>query len=113
MDCATGLMGRATTILVVRAADADRLSIGVRRVEGARFLYPLRLAVSIPSASGGTHAVTEVPAAGTQAHRFSVELPDDIAPGDAMDVEFRTDRTTLAQDVLASRSVHIEWAKQE
>lgn len=108
MDWLTGLMGLATTVLVRRVPDATRLRIALRRIPDARFLYPLALRLSIPSASGGTSAGFVMQADGDAVQVFDVPLPSDIAAGSIIDVELRAERTVLATDVLSRRSVYIE-----
>jgi hypothetical protein len=112
MDCGSGLMGRATTILVRRQADRNQLEVTLRRLEGSASLYPLQVEASVPSAGGATRSVTTVPADGPAEHRLRVPLPASIPPGTVMDVELRASGATLARDVLALRSVLVVSIEQ-
>lgn len=104
----TGEIGRATTVLVNHMAGKRRLQITVRRIEGLETVYPLGLEVSIPSPSGGTRTVTEVPADGDPEHTFEIAIPVDAEPGAALDVVFVADRTAARRDrFLGPRSVAI------
>ena len=113
MDPATGLMQRATTVLVRKAEGARRLRIAVRRDSALPSLYPLQLTVSLPSPSGGSRVVTTVPAEGSPVHRFTLAIPEDVVPATALDVVFRAARTAAAPRVLAPRSVFIESIDQD
>jgi hypothetical protein len=113
LDSATGLLGRATTVLVRRRAGASRLAIEVRRLEKAAHLYPLALEVSIPSAAGGTRAVVEIPAGGPEPHRFTVPLPADVPAGAALDVVLVASRTTAAPGLFAPRSLYLLAIEQQ
>ncbi len=105
-------MGRKTTILVRRTDSASRLRIVVERVDEQSRLYPMRLGASIPSPSGGTHVETVVPRTGPAQHGFVIDLPEDVPPGNLLDVELRADAATLAPDLLALRSVYIVELEQ-
>ncbi|HEV8629637.1 MAG TPA: SGNH/GDSL hydrolase family protein [Thermoanaerobaculia bacterium] len=100
--------GRATTVLVRRRPGVDRLSIAVRRLPEAGYLYPLDLTVSIPSPAGGTRRVVTVPAAGPDPMRFTIDIPRDLAPSAVLDVTLVADRATAAPDVLVGRSLLLE-----
>lgn len=103
----TGVLGRATTILVRRAPGAKRVSITVRRLEDAPYLYPLALTVSIPSPGGGTRTVVTVPADGPDALTFPLDIPSDLPDRAVLDVVFVADRVTSAKETLAGRSLYI------
>jgi hypothetical protein len=112
-QCATGVMGRATTILVRRRAGATRLAVTVRRLPGLPSLYPLPLSAEILSAAGGVRAASTVPAGGPDVHRFSLPLPSDVPPGAALDVVLRAGKVVSAPEALAPRSVRIVEISQE
>ncbi len=107
-DAATGLMGRATTILVRPRPGARYLRLAVRRLPDAPSLYPLKLTVRLPSPAGGSHAELTVPAAGPDRHRLSLEIPPDLRPGSALDVVLVAERAVAAPESLASRSLYVE-----
>ncbi len=108
LDLATGLMGRATTVLIRRAPEARWVRIAVRRLADAPSLYPLELSVSIPSPSGGSRRSVTLPADGPEVLRFALEIPDDLAARTSLDVVFVAERTVASPGVLAARSLHIE-----
>ncbi len=112
MDCTTGLMGRATTVLLRRARRASNLVITVRRLEDTSGLYPLELTASVPTASGGTTATTIVSVKQPLRTELLLEIPPEIPVGSGMDVEIRADRVVVARDALALRSVIIESIEQ-
>ncbi len=112
-QCATGVMGRATTVLLRRRPGATRLVVTLRRLHGLPSLYPLPVGVEVLSASGGTRAATTVPAGGAEAHRFSLPLPADVRPGAALDVVLRAGRVVSAPEALAPRSVQIVEIAQQ
>lgn len=104
MDCVNGLIGRATTVQVLRTSDS--LTVTLRPLEDAPVLYPLNVEVAIPSAGGGTRVETVLSHDAVQ--RVTVPVPADIPQKATLDVEIRVARTTLAPDVLAERSLFIE-----
>ncbi len=108
IDLATGLIGRATTVLVRRAPGARSVRIAVRRLADAPSLYPLGLRVSIPSPSGGSRRAVLLPADGPEVLRFALQIPDDLAERTALDVVFVVERAVASPDVLAERSLYIE-----
>jgi len=112
MDCPTGLMGRATTVLILRRDGSDRVRIRVRRVEDMAGLYPVRLTATIPDEGGSTLATAIVLRDGPVVTDFELTLPESIAPGSVIEVQIRADRAALASDVLALRSVYIERIEQ-
>lgn len=112
MVCRTGQMGRATTVLVRRREGARSLEIALEKMTEKRYLYPLKMKVSIPSPGGGTSLETIVPAGGGKLHRFRVEIPDDIAPGAALDVVVEAERYSAARDKLITGSVYIKSIEQ-
>ncbi len=112
MDCSTGLMGRATTLLILRREGSDRLRINVRRVEDMDGLYPVRLTATIPVEGGSSVATMTVPEDGPEVASFELPLPESIAPGSVIELQIRADRAALAPDVLALRSVYVEQVDQ-
>lgn len=106
-DVTTGLLGRATTLLVRRRAGAERLRITVGRLPESPSLYPLTLAVAIPSPGGGSRVEESIPRGGSEPLTFEIPLPADIAVGSALDVVFVASRTAQSPDVLAARSLYI------
>lgn len=113
LHCATGLMGKATLLLVRRRPGAGRLAVTLRRLPGARSLYPLPVEISIPSPSGGTRTATVVPASGPREHRVVLDLPGDLPAGTALDVVIRAERTVSAPRVAAPRSLLVAGIDQE
>lgn len=112
MDCRSGLMGRATTVLVRRSEGTQALEIGLGRIPGKRYLYPLRMKVSIPSPDGGTSLETVVPAGRGELPIFRLAIPDDIAAGAALDVVFEAERYSADRERLISGSVYIRSIEQ-
>ncbi len=108
----TGEMGRATTILVRYREGARFLEIALRKLSRIRYLYPLTITVSIPSAGGGTRTRTTVPARGPDLHRFTVGVPPDVRGGQALDVVFEAERATVGFRNLHAHSVRIESIEQ-
>lgn len=106
-DLTSGLLGRATTLLVRRRAGAEGVRITVRRLAESPSLYPLTLQVSIPSPAGGSRVVQHIPPGGDEPLTFAVPLPSDLAVGSALDVVFVASRTAQSPDVLAARSLYI------
>ncbi len=113
MDCSNGLMGRRTTLLLRRVEGARTLAVEVERIEQETALYPLRITASIPTAGGGASITTTVPAAGPKRHRFHLDLPADVEPGEVMAVQLRAERATLAPRLMAPRTVHVMLLEQE
>jgi hypothetical protein len=107
LEPSSGLLGRATTILVRRSGATARLRVSVRRLEDASYLYPLDLTVTIPSPGGGTRQVVTVPADGPDDLTFAVDVPADLAAGAVLDVVFVADRMTSARETLSGRSLYI------
>ena len=107
------LMGRATTVLIQKLPETQRLLIRVRRIPGATHLYPLELSVTIPIPAGGLETRTIVLADGPESHTILAELPPGLTPGSVFEVELRARRVTLAPEVLALRSVLVEQITQQ
>ncbi len=112
MDPRTGLMGRATTLLVRRRADANNLLITTRRLAYAPSLYPLAIEVSIPSPSGGTRRNVHLFEGDTDREEVSVSIPDDIPPGSLLDVILVVDRIVKSPQILAAQSLYVESIEQ-
>lgn len=112
MDPATGLMGRATTVLVRRRKGVGSLRISVRRLTEAPSLYPLTLEVRIPSPSGGTEEEFLLFEDDRERHVLSVPIPRDTVPGSALDVTLVADRIVKSPQVLAARSIFVESIEQ-
>ncbi len=108
LDLETGLMGRATTILVRHRPGGRTLRVTVRRLADAASLYPLALTVAIPSPAGGTRTTVTVPASGPVVHRLSLPIPGDLRPGSALDVVLVAERSVTSPRSLAARSLYIE-----
>ncbi len=113
MDCATGLMGRATTVLVRRRAGANRLVVTLRRLPEVAFLYPLNVELEVPSPSGGVRSRVVLPAGGAETRSFSLVLPADLPAGAALDVVIRAAGVGIAPDGFAGRSLRIVRIGQE
>lgn len=107
IDPETGLMGRATTVLVRRGAGVDRLAVTIRRLE-APGLYPLELELSIASPSGGSRRRVTVPATGGDRQTFELEVPPDLPEGSALEVQLVASHTVRAPDLPAPRSLYLE-----
>jgi len=113
MDCATGLTGKATTVLVRRRAGANQLSVVLRRLPEVAFLYPLSVELSIPSPTGGTRSRVVIPADGAETRSFSLDLPADLPAGTALDVVVRAAGAGIAPEGFAGRSLRIVRIGQE
>jgi hypothetical protein len=107
MDCASGLMGRATTVVLRRARNATKLQITVSPVEGETVLYPLEFSASIPTMKDPSHAETIVSGDASE-HSFELEIPESIPVGTVLDVELRAARATLERKSLVLRSVRVQ-----
>lgn len=113
MDCATGLSGRATTVLVRRSPGAKRLWIELRRLPEVALLYPLAVELSVPSPSGGTRSVVVLPSDGAELRRFALDLPADLPDGAALDVVVRAAAEAIAPDGFVGRALRIVRISQE
>lgn len=112
MDTATGLMGRATTVLVRHRRDARGLRLTVRRIARAPSLYPMTLDVSIPSPSGGTRVSARLFDGDHERQEIAVPIPEDSVPGRALDVVLVAERVAKSPRVLAGRSLYVESIEQ-
>jgi hypothetical protein len=112
MDCATGIAGKATTILVRRRPGATRLAVTLRRLPDAPSLLPLAVRVSIPSPSGETAAETTLTADGPEERRVDLPLPSDVRPGAALDVTIHAARTIAAPGPPAPRALIVAAIEQ-
>jgi hypothetical protein len=113
MDCASGLSGKATTVLVRRRAGAGRVVVTLGRLPGAPSLTPLPVEVEIPSPAGGTRVAAQIPADGPAEVRIAVPIPADVPAGAALDVTVRAARAVSAPRVLAPRSFLLLGIEQE
>ncbi len=113
MDCATGLVGKATTVLVRRRGGASRLVVALRRLPEVALLYPLPVELSIPSPSGGTRVAFVLAAGGAETQQFSLDLPADLPAGAALDVVVRSAAEAIAPDGFIGRSLRIVRIGQE
>lgn len=110
MSCASGLAGKATTILVRRRAGAGRIAVELRPLPNAPSLTPLPVSVSIPSPGGGTEARALLRAAGPVT--LQVPIPADLPPDAVLDVTIRAARAVSAPTVLAPRSLFVAAIEQ-
>jgi hypothetical protein len=113
IDCETGLMGKATTLLVRRRAGATHIEVALRRLPNAPSLLPLAVRVSIPSPGGGTEARAELAAAGPEPLIVRLAIPADLPAGAALDVTVRAARAVSAPAVLAPRSLSVAGIEQD
>jgi len=112
MDCASGVMGRTTGVLVRRREGAERLAITVAPLPGASLLYPLDLEARIPAPGGGTRARTRVPGDAAGGHRLMLDIPPEVPAGAALDVLLRAAGTVSAPEARWGRSLRIERIEQ-
>lgn len=112
VSCDTGLFGRAATVLVRKRPGAQFLEIELGRVPSLQWLYPLDMAVAVPSPAGGTRARVTIPQDGPDPHRVTVEIPDDIQPGAALDVVFEAERAAATERRTVPGSVFIRSIEQ-
>ena len=112
MDTASGLMGRATTVLVRRRAGAQRLLLTARRLSRAPSLYPMTLEVRIPSSGGGTRAVVDLFPDDRERQEIFLPIPADTQPGRALDVVLVAERVAKSPRVLAGHSIYVESIEQ-
>ncbi|MBT4521248.1 MAG: hypothetical protein HOC23_14700 [Halieaceae bacterium] len=112
LDIRTGIMGRATTILIRRREAVDRLSITVARLPGAPFIYPMEISVGIPSAADVTSTLFTIPRDGDETSIFELEIPSDIPVGAAMDVIFEAENVSSFPNRLSTRSIYIKKIEQ-
>lgn len=113
MDCATGLVGKATTVLVRRRAGANRLVVELRRLPEVALLYPLAVELSIPSPSGGARTAIVLASGGSETRRFALDLPADLPVGAALDVVIRAAAEAISPDGFVGRSLRIVRISQE
>lgn len=112
MDCATGLAGKATTVLVRRLPGRTRLAVTLRRLPDTPSLDPLPVRISIPSPAGEVTAAVTLTADGPAERRVELALPADIRPGAALDVTLRAARAVSALKTPAPRSFYITAIEQ-
>jgi hypothetical protein len=110
MDCASGLAGKATTILVRRRAGASRIAVELRPLPDAPSLTPLPVRVSIPSPGGGTEARATLRTANPLT--IQVPIPDDLPPDAVLDVTIRAARAVSSPAALAPRSLYVAAIEQ-
>ena len=111
MDPTSGLMGRATTVLVRRRAGADELRVTLRRLRWAPSLYPMTLEVAIPSPGGGTRASAVLFDGDHERQEITLPIPAD-ATGRALDVVLVAERVAKSPTVLAGHSVYVDAIEQ-
>lgn len=112
MDCARGLMGRATTVLLRRLEGVSELEVRVRPVLGSPSLYPLELRVTIPTAGDSSEVVHTIASADVPLQVFTMTIPESIGVGSVMEVELRASGAALAPNVLALRSLIVHRLRQ-
>lgn len=110
-DRRTGRFGGATTIVVRRAAGTRSLRLAVRPLANSQSLYPMILTVRIPH-SGGGREVKKLLETASEA-TIELELPDEIAVGEVMDVVLIANRTRTAVDRLHAESLELVRIWQE
>jgi hypothetical protein len=108
----TGVMGRATTVLVRRRRGAQTLRLVVARLDHAPSLYPLRLRVSVPSAGGGTSLETELFRGPHPREQIELAIPEDVQPGAALDVVLEAQRAVHGRRGPRSEALRIESITQ-
>lgn len=113
MDCVSGLMGRATTILLRRLPGKTKIEVTVRPVPNLDGLYPLDVSVSIPNSDGIPGVQMEVPAESMSTSTLEIQIPDSVRDWSVIEVEIRADTAVLAPNVLSLRSVHVESIRQK
>ena len=111
MDCRSGLMGKATTVLVRRRAGAERIEVALRRLPNAPSILPLPVSVEIPGPRG-IRAEAVLTAEGPDPLMIRVPIPGDVRVGAAMDVTIRAGRAVSAPAILAPRSLFIASIEQ-
>ena len=112
MDCATGLVGRATTVLIRRRPDARRVRLELSRLDEVAALYPLDLTIEIASPGGGTRGTATLAAAGPAVQVFELEIPGDLPVGAALDVALRADAAAISPSGFAPRAFRILSIRQ-
>jgi hypothetical protein len=112
MDCATGLAGKTTTVLIRRLPGRTRLAVTLRRLPDAPSLDPLPVRVSIASPAGEVTAAVTLTADGPAERRVELALPADIRPGAALDVTVRAARAVSGPKTPAPRSLYITAIEQ-
>jgi hypothetical protein len=111
MSCSTGVMGRATTILVRKRAGSTRLEITLERLPRLAHLYPLEVTIAIPTVAGSPRFPVTLRADGPAAQTFSVPVPGSLRPGVAMDVTLQASRAAPL-DGLSPRSLVVAAIEQ-
>jgi hypothetical protein len=100
-------------VLVRRHGGASSLVVTVEALSDASFIYPLEVAASIPSPSGGSAARVTVRADGAREQRVSLRIPNDIETGAVIDLFLVADRVTAGNKALAPRSLRVVGISQE
>jgi hypothetical protein len=106
-DPATGVIGRATTVLVHPPAGTPALEVRLRRIPELPELYPLPLTLTIPSAGGGTRARVVVSADGPAEQSFRIAVPPDRDGDQALEVVVVSERVAASPGSLVGLSVAI------
>jgi len=102
-----GWVGRVGVVLIRRLEDREKLRITVRKLTESHFLYPQRLTVTIPSASGGTRYQHHLRAGSPDVETLTLPIPVEIGDGRAMDVVIELERATLQEGSSQPRSLQI------
>lgn len=107
VDPETGWLRRAATILIRPKSGHQWVEVTVRPLADTTFIYPMTLNVRIPSPGGGTEGSLLVEAENEPQH-VVLPIPDDLEPGQTLDVVLSAQRSTSAPQLLANRSLVIE-----
>ena len=113
VDLLTGRMGRGAVVFLRRLAESREVVVSLGRLPDVEWIYPLGFRVSIPSGSGSTAKRFVLPAGGPDTHRFSIDLPDDIPEGVAVEIIIEAESLSLTENGLAAASMEIVKIEQE
>ncbi len=107
MDCATGLVGRATTILVRRGRASARVRVELSRLAEVASIYPQTVEIWIESPSGGTRVRGRIEPTGPETLHFEIPLPQDIKVGTAIDLGISIERAAISPEGFLPRGFRI------
>lgn len=114
MDCSSGRVGRHAAILLYRAQVGKRLRIALRRIDTAPpGFYPISVRLAIPRPNGGTAVAVEIPSTGPSEVSASLELPRDLEPGAAFELEVSAEAAVLDPLTRMLQSIQIVHVRPE
>lgn len=107
-DPVTGLVPRATTLLLRPPHGATGLRLELHAFDDAPSLSPLRVRASIPSPGGGSSSTVMLRSGVSASVAVEVALPTDRRPDAPVDVVLEADRAVASRSSLVPRSFVLE-----